>query len=181
MNDRDRDDPHSEPLPRRSFLVATSALVGAGVGAVVLVPASAVVLEPLRRSAAAGPSRFLLAGKREQFGPTPVKVDLFDERKDAWNRFPRAKIGSAWVVEHGGEIVALSTVCPHLGCSIDYDARAGGFACPCHESFFTATGEATEGPSLRAMDRLEVAEEGGLVQIRWQRFRHGIADKEPLG
>jgi len=177
----------SRPAPtgaaesRRDFLLAASAVAGAGVGAMVLLPAAALVADPVRRGAGSTAGTLLPAGKRAQFGPVPTKVELFDERVDAWNRFPRAKIGSVWVVAQDVALVALSSVCPHLGCSIDYDAAAGCFACPCHKSFFSATGEVIEGPSLRAMDRLEVQEDGGLVQIRWQRFKHAVAEKEPIG
>jgi hypothetical protein len=37
-----------------------------------------------------------------------------------------------------------------------------------------------EGPSPRPMDTLEVEEKDGLVAIRFQRFRQGVAGKEPV-
>jgi len=81
-------------------------------------------------------------------------------------------------VEVDGKLTAFSTVCPHLGCAVDFDAAAGKFKCPCHRSAFGVAGTVEEGPSPRALDTLEVREEGGLVSIRYQRFRQGVAAKE---
>jgi menaquinol-cytochrome c reductase iron-sulfur subunit len=79
-----------------------------------------------------------------------------------------------------GKLTALSTTCPHLGCAVDFDAAAGKFKCPCHRSAFTLDGTVEEGPSPRPMDALELQETDGLVAIRFQRFRTGVSDKEPV-
>ncbi|HKB16303.1 MAG TPA: Rieske (2Fe-2S) protein [Planctomycetota bacterium] len=55
----------------------------------------------------------------------------------------------------GGEIVALSNVCPHLGCTVHWEARESRFFCPCHQGVFTPDGIAVSGPPARAGQRLE--------------------------
>jgi arsenite oxidase small subunit len=51
----------------------------------------------------------------------------------------------------GGDIVAFSTLCTHMGCPVSYDAGTRTFRCGCHFSVFDAelagqmvTGQATE-------------------------------------
>ena len=110
----------------------------------------------------------------------PVKVDLYADKIDGWNRVVEVKIGSAWVWKQGDELRAMSTVCPHLGCAIDYDAGNGKFVCPCHDSFFSLDGAVETGPSPRGMDSLELETQGDLVAIRYQRFRQGTPAKEPV-
>lgn len=51
----------------------------------------------------------------------------------------------------GGDIVAYSTLCTHMGCPVSYDAQSRNFKCPCHFSVFDSeksgqmvTGQATE-------------------------------------
>jgi menaquinol-cytochrome c reductase iron-sulfur subunit len=84
------------------------------------------------------------------------------------------------VLERDGALHAFSTVCPHLGCAVDYDPAAGKFKCPCHRSAFGLDGSVEAGPSPRPLDALEVKEEDGLVAIRLVRYRQGIAQKEPV-
>jgi menaquinol-cytochrome c reductase iron-sulfur subunit len=165
---------------RRKFMLTGIGVMGAGVGAIVAAPALPFVGFPLFEETTSGSDDFIAAGKPSQFSGTPVKVDLFSDRVDAWNRVENVKIGSAWVVEHDGELVAFSTVCPHLGCAIDYDTEVGKFKCPCHRSWFTLSGEVEEGPSPRGLDQLEVKSEDKLVAIRHQRFKQGITSKEPV-
>jgi menaquinol-cytochrome c reductase iron-sulfur subunit len=109
-----------------------------------------------------------------------VKVDLFADKVDAWNRVIRVKVGSAWVFKEGGELVALSTACPHLGCGVDWDAAASKFYCACHKPWFTRQGAVEDGPSPRAMDKLELKADEKLVSIRFQRFKLGVEAKEPI-
>jgi len=100
---------------------------------------------------------------------------------------PRAAIRTALsptpVTGGGGlppTLQALSTSCPHLGCSVDFDAGSSKFKCPCHRSAFDLTGKVEAGPAPRPMDSLDVEEKNGLVSIRFQRFHQGKPTKEPV-
>jgi len=42
--------------------------------------------------------------------------------------------------------LALSSVCPHLGCRVHWEANNNRFFCPCHNGVFDAEGVATAGP-----------------------------------
>jgi Rieske Fe-S protein len=48
------------------------------------------------------------------------------------------------------ELRALSAVCTHQGCTVEWDG-AQGFDCPCHASRFDAAGTATRGPATRPL------------------------------
>ena len=89
-------------------------------------------------------------------------------------------LGAAWLIRKGAEIKAFSTVCPHAGCSIDWDAQKSCFACPCHGSVFSPDGERTDGPSPRGMDTLDVDVKQGRILVAYQRFRQGVRGKEPV-
>jgi menaquinol-cytochrome c reductase iron-sulfur subunit len=166
---------------RRGFLKVGIGVLGAGVGATVLGPVAGLAIHPLVESTTTGSDDFVPAGSRDTFGEQPTKVDLYSDRVDAWNRVINVKVGSAWVLERGGELVALSTVCPHLGCGLDYQATENKFYCACHKSWFSLDGAVETGPSPRAMDALDVQVEEKLVSIRYQRFKQGIESKEPIG
>lgn len=166
---------------RRLFLGGAAGALGlAGLG-IVVGPGLAALAYPLGNETVSGSDAFLDAGPESLFaGAEPVKVELRADTRDAWNRATNVKIGSAWVVRVEGELVALSTVCPHLGCGIDYDGESGKFLCACHNSWFSIDGEALEGPSPRGMDVLESRVENALVQIRYQRFEQGTDEKVPV-
>jgi cytochrome b6-f complex iron-sulfur subunit len=59
--------------------------------------------------------------------------------------------------------LALSLICPHLGCTLEPDQ--GGYACPCHGSRFNAVGSRQNGPANQPMRVLAVEEtaDGRLV------------------
>jgi Rieske Fe-S protein len=182
----DRADMHAGAPPgedtRRDFLkVVGIGGIGLGLGAVTAGPAIAYVAYPLTNETVSGSRDFIKIGKSEQFKPgAPVKVDVFADKKDAWNRVISVKIGSAWLMREGAELRAYSTVCPHLGCAVDFDGDDTKFKCPCHHSAFTLAGKVEGGPSPRGMDQLEVKEQDGAVAVRYQRFRQGIAEKEVI-
>lgn len=178
MTDGERGDDDGS---RRKFMLAGAGVLGACAAGVTAVPALSFLTHPLRTATTSGSDAFIPAGKLAQFqGSVPVKVDLYADKVDAWNRVVEVKIGSAWVMSHDSGLRALSTVCPHLGCAIDYDAEAGQFLCPCHDSYFSLDGAVQTGPSPRGMDALEVETQGDLVAIRYQRFRQGTDRKEPV-
>ncbi|RIK77995.1 MAG: hypothetical protein DCC68_16120 [Planctomycetota bacterium] len=53
------------------------------------------------------------------------------------------------------DFVALSNVCPHLGCSVHWEPQNSRFFCPCHNGAFDATGRAFMGPPAAANQSLK--------------------------
>lgn len=71
--------------------------------------------------------------------------------------------GTALVTDTGGTIVALSDICPHLGCKVHYEPEARQFICPCHGGVFDSNGTAVAGPPAdekKDLKRYEVARVG---------------------
>lgn len=168
---------------RREFLkVIGMGGLGAGLAVVVAGPGAALVAYPLAHQTISGGTGFLVAGKLDQFKPgKPVKVDLFADKRDAWNRAVQIKVGSAWVLNQDGKLVAYTTVCPHLGCAVDYDTADNKFKCPCHRSVFGHDGTVLSGPAPRPLDRLETkVENGSKIAVKYERFKQGVRDKEPV-
>ncbi len=167
---------------RRDFLkIIGIGTIGTGVLAVSAVPVVGAVIYPLHHETTSGSNQLIAVGKPDLFEEgKPMKVDLFADKVDAWNRVQQVKIGSAWVIKEGEKLTAYSTVCPHLGCGISWDAATEKFLCPCHDATFGKDGRCESGPPLRGMDELDVQVGGdGLVSIQYQRFKAGIASKEP--
>ena len=44
------------------------------------------------------------------------------------------------------DFIALSSVCPHLGCQVYWEAQNNRYFCPCHNGTFDPSGVATGGP-----------------------------------
>ena len=44
------------------------------------------------------------------------------------------------------DFIALSSVCPHLGCKVHWEEERRHFLCPCHGGIFDSGGKATAGP-----------------------------------
>jgi nitrite reductase/ring-hydroxylating ferredoxin subunit len=171
---------HPGPTRRRlAGVVVTLGLLCAGGLAV---PLLGSLLHPLRRrTITGGTGEWLAVGRTGDFPPgRPRRCDLRTTRRDAWTRFGRARLGAVWVTAGaGGAFTALSAACPHLGCGVARRRRGGGFACPCHDSEFAADGAVLGGPSPRAMDPLDVEVRGGVVFVRYLRFKPGTSRRIP--
>jgi len=48
-------------------------------------------------------------------------------------------------------VVALSAICTHAGCSMDFDMNKERLTCPCHGSEFTETGAVAVGPARQPL------------------------------
>jgi Rieske Fe-S protein len=172
------------PDERRAFLKIMSVGLGALAGAVAVVPGLGFLAGPLRAAAAErGRKPLRVASDRDVKAGKPLRVTAVGPREDAWLRLDKVTLGSLWLVRavEDGPIKAFSTVCPHLGCGIDFDDKAGKFNCPCHASAFDLDGRCLVGPSPRGLDELETRVDGRDVLVRYQRFRVGSSKREPLG
>ena len=96
------------------------------------------------------------------------------------------QVGRVWVVKDqsapDGHRV-FTTICPHLGCSVNL--AADGFACPCHNARFEFSGERKpNNPALRGMDELDWERDEhdqNLIRVRYQNFEAGVAEKKTIG
>lgn len=64
--------------------------------------------------------------------------------------------------------LALSSVCPHLGCQVHWEPQNDRFFCPCHNGVFTPEGVAIDGPPADAgqsLSQFPLKVENGLLFI----------------
>jgi cytochrome b6-f complex iron-sulfur subunit len=64
-----------------------------------------------------------------------------------------------------GEYLALSAVCTHLGCVVQWQEGQGEFLCPCHGGRFAPTGAVLAGPPPRPLENLPVSIDGDQLRI----------------
>ncbi len=177
-------------MKRRTFLKAAAATVQGAIGLAVAIPGIRFLLDPLwrrrRRSVfvRVAPLRAVPEGR-------PVRVVVSTDRWDAYTHHPSGPIGSVFLLREASQsgdpgIRCLQTICPHLGCGIDYAADRGTFSCPCHASEFDLTGRRRFGPSPRDMDELDCRvtdpDEGAQrwIEVRYQAFQTGLPQKRPV-
>ena len=66
------------------------------------------------------------------------------------------------------DFIALSSVCPHLGCQVFWEPHRTRFFCPCHNGVFDPSGKATEGPPAsvgQQLKRYPLRVEGELLYV----------------
>ena len=67
------------------------------------------------------------------------------------------------------DFIALSSVCPHLGCQVHWESQNNRFFCPCHNGAFDPSGKAIAGPPADAgqsLLRYPLKVENGLLFIQ---------------
>jgi cytochrome b6-f complex iron-sulfur subunit len=79
-----------------------------------------------------------------------------------------AKIGMlagkpAIVLRQNNELVALSAVCTHLGCTVAFNASENIFQCPCHGGEYDRDGNVIDGPPPKPLERLIIKVEDDKI------------------
>jgi cytochrome b6-f complex iron-sulfur subunit/menaquinol-cytochrome c reductase iron-sulfur subunit len=164
---------------RRGALQTIAAVTGAAGVCALAVPTVRFLVEPA--IAGAGGGRWIKTLPADSLPEgEPKRVALVADRRDAWTLEKDVELGAVWLLRKGSDVVAWSTVCPHLGCAVDKSSTGSGFNCPCHDSAFGPEGQRLNGPSPRGMDTLATKVEDGVVHVEFQRFRQGTPEKEPV-
>lgn len=133
---------------RRSFL-------GACLGGLGFIAAAAVSWPLFRYMAPRGD--LLAAGK--------IVLAENDVAEGEAKFFEFAGSAAVLVRKRGGGLVALSAVCTHLGCIVQWEKEKQGFLCPCHAGRFTADGTVISGPPPKPLVKLPLAVAGGKVTV----------------
>jgi quinol---cytochrome c reductase iron-sulfur subunit, bacillus type len=144
---------------RGEFLSLTSVGLGAVIGGVIGVPATAYLLAPVTKETTFAP---VFLGDISKFtGESGFKPTAVTYLEDAKN--PATSPGLAYVHYTGKKntdwhaqdamFVVFSNRCMHLGCPVA--ATSLGFACPCHGGQYDVNGARTAGPPIRSLDRFQ--------------------------
>ncbi|HDO21685.1 MAG TPA: ubiquinol-cytochrome c reductase iron-sulfur subunit [Nitrospirae bacterium] len=71
-----------------------------------------------------------------------------------YSRYSRPMRTKAYIVNTGSELFALSPVCSHLGCLVNWNWPRKRFLCPCHGGQYDITGNVIKGPPPAPLSRL---------------------------
>jgi len=122
-----------------------------GAGAIVfgeLIGGTFAFLWPRRRGAKT--EKIFIAGKAADFKVGEV-VDFRREK--------------TFVVRLEGGFLAISAICTHLHCIVNWNAVIKEFECPCHGAKFNQSGEVVAGPPPRPLDLHKIEITAGNVVI----------------
>lgn len=106
-------------------------------------------------AAISGGLSFLFLRPRVTYGP-PSRLSLgkpSDYSAGSQVILQEAKLA---IRRRGNAFAAVSTVCTHLGCTVN--AVDTGFDCPCHGSTYDERGTVTGGPAPRPLDWFKVTQ-----------------------
>jgi len=173
--------PKASPFEsRRSFLAALLGVGSAFVGALLSVPLIRFAIFPLiRRTTELKGSP---VGDLSEFASSiePVMRTIQIEQIDGWRKAVSEK--AVYITKDSqGQLRVLTSICPHLGCTVPWNKEKKQFICPCHGGTFAPDGTRISGPSLRGMDILETSVENGQLLVQFQYFRQLVSDKEVIG
>ncbi len=135
-----------KPISRRKFL-AYAWIISAAVVVGELIAGAFAFLWPRRK---AKTEKIFVAGKAADFKVGEV-VDFRRER--------------TFVVRLEGGFLAISAICTHLHCIVNWNAAIEEFECPCHGGKFNEVGEVLAGPPPRPLDLHKIVIAAGNVVI----------------
>ena len=153
-------------VTRRQFLTYTITGVGGFMAAGMLMPMVRFAIDPILQTKEEG-DFVQTSQKAAEITEVPVKVDFSYEQTDGWYKSEVAD--AAWVYREGDQIVAISPVCKHLGCTVNWASdptHPEQFFCACHAGRYEKSGVNVKGtPPLGPLDMFEVAENDGFLML----------------
>jgi nitrite reductase/ring-hydroxylating ferredoxin subunit len=75
-----------------------------------------------------------------------------------------------FLINNDGQIRALSRICTHMGCQLEFERRERNFICPCHGAEFTLSGDLRYGPRgypipLPPLPEIKVRQRNGRIEV----------------
>jgi len=147
---------------RRHFLTRLLGLTQGAIALILGIPAVAYIVSPVRRR---GGETWVFVGSVSGLTEkSPRRVAFQYEREAGYTSRTVREI--AYLFLEGGEPVAMSPVCTHMGCNVSWTADATEFRCPCHGGRFDSSGNRTGGPPPRPLRRYATRVTGDDLEIR---------------
>lgn len=133
---------------RRAFLQKTLAFLGLTTLASLLYPLFRFFSPPVEEA----------VGKRLVLSKKEIPVGAAKEI--VFNNTPGVVINR---LDRG--YIALSRVCTHLGCLVDYQKDKKRLLCPCHAGIYDLSGNVVSGPPPKPLQQFPVKVEGDSIII----------------
>jgi len=99
----------------------------------------------------------VLAGKVGDLKPNTGKIFRFGSRP------------AILVLSSDGTYHALSAICTHLGCTVQYRPDLHEVWCACHNGLYSLNGRNISGPPPRPLESYEVLLKGNEIYVRRER------------
>jgi Rieske Fe-S protein len=161
---------------RRNFLLLLPYAILAGITATIAAAAFRF-LRPVSAEAAT-PGWTDVAPVAEISGDKPIMRSILVEHKAGWSS--KLEEHLVYVLpQHNRQV--LTAACPHEGCNVSWREDQNAFACPCHESYFTADGARINGPARRGLDPLPSREANGILQVQFRSFDNNTSERVVRG
>lgn len=140
-------------VSRRQFLNYTLTGVGGFMAAGMLMPMVRFALDPVLGKVEE--QDLVQVVNVDEITKEPQRFNFKIKQVDAWHKSDEPR--SAWVFKNDkGDIVALSPVCKHLGCTVNWNSdpeNPNQFFCPCHYGRYEKDGTNVPGtPPLAPLD-----------------------------
>lgn len=79
---------------------------------------------------------------------------------------PKGNDEKILVIHSGGDkLTAVSAICTHKGCTVDYNIELSRLVCPCHGSQYSLVGQNLKGPAKLPLKQYNVKTEDGQIVV----------------
>jgi cytochrome b6-f complex iron-sulfur subunit len=116
-------------------------------------------------AAAAYPVFRYLAPTSTQQGAEKVSFQASEVPEGEAKFFQFAGSSAVLVKTKAGELIALSAVCTHLGCIVQWEKDQQDFLCPCHAGRYAPNGTVLAGPPPRPLAKIPVTLAEGKITV----------------
>ena len=142
-----------EPRTRRAFLAAAG-VAGIGYAAALAYPVYRYLASPGEMALSAAAVKEVTLNDAQKLPPGSVLMFKFGPRP-------------AMLIHHqDGQWVALSAVCTHLGCTVQYEPGPDRIHCACHGGVYNAyNGSNVSGPPPKPLQLFKVAVSNTCVEV----------------
>lgn len=161
-------------VSRRQFLNYTLTGVGGFMAAGMLAPMVRFAIDPVLQTQEGGDLKSVVSV--DEITNEPQRFEWTIDQVDAWYESEIQK--TAWVYRNeNDEIVALSPICTHLGCTVDWassEEYPNQFFCPCHAGRYTKDGVNVPGtPPTAPLPLYEHEVRDGMLYLGDAKSRKG--------
>ncbi|PYI54899.1 ubiquinol-cytochrome c reductase iron-sulfur subunit [Paenibacillus flagellatus] len=151
-------------MSRRQFLSYTLGGTGAFMAAGITIPMIRFAVDPMLQPS--GEGTFVKVVEESKITNEPKSFKFQIHQVDGWYESDIEL--EAWIMKDDkGDIYALSPVCKHLGCTVNWNADPrypNQFFCPCHEAHYTKDGK-NMAVAPAPLDEYKVKLENGFVYL----------------